>query len=53
MRFMYVLPFSPRRALVEYTLFSADLLPEAAYEAYNPTKAARAPSKDLMLIVLP
>ncbi|SDM00680.1 lycopene beta-cyclase [Catalinimonas alkaloidigena] len=32
MRFMYVLPFSPRQALVEYTLFSADLLPEAAYD---------------------
>lgn len=31
-RFMYVLPFSEREALVEYTLFSADLLPEAAYE---------------------
>ena len=32
MRFLYVLPFSPRRALVEYTLFSADLLAEAEYE---------------------
>ena len=32
-RFMYVLPFSPRRALVEYTLFSAERLPKAAYEA--------------------
>ena len=32
MRFFYVLPFSPRRALVEYTLFSADLLSEAEYE---------------------
>ncbi|SMB93736.1 Lycopene beta and epsilon cyclase [Hymenobacter roseosalivarius DSM 11622] len=32
-RFMYVLPFSPRRALVEYTLFSGELLPKAAYEA--------------------
>ena len=32
MRFMYVLPFSERRALVEYTLFSADLLPQAEYE---------------------
>lgn len=32
-RFMYVLPFSKRRALVEYTLFSAELLPKEAYEA--------------------
>ena len=32
-RFMYVLPFSERQAFVEYTLFSAELLPKAAYEA--------------------
>lgn len=32
-RFMYVLPFSPRKALVEYTLFSAKTLPKAEYEA--------------------
>ena len=32
-RFIYVLPFSPRRALVEYTLFSSEVLPTAAYEA--------------------
>ena len=32
-RFMYVLPFSPRKALVEYTLFSESPLPKAAYEA--------------------
>ena len=31
MRFHYVLPRTPRRALVEFTLFSADLLPAAAY----------------------
>ncbi|AYA37786.1 Lycopene cyclase [Hymenobacter oligotrophus] len=31
-RFVYVLPFSPRRALVEYTLFSGTLLPQAEYE---------------------
>ncbi|QKG58271.1 Lycopene cyclase [Hymenobacter sp. BRD128] len=31
-RFMYVLPFGPRRALVEYTLFSARVLPKAEYE---------------------
>ncbi|UYZ61103.1 lycopene cyclase family protein [Hymenobacter latericus] len=31
-RFVYVLPFSPRRALVEYTLFSGQLLPQAEYE---------------------
>jgi lycopene beta-cyclase len=31
-RFMYVLPFSETEALVEYTLFSADLLPENEYE---------------------
>lgn len=33
MRFHYLLPYSPRRALVEYTLFSKDLLPAHAYEA--------------------
>ncbi|MVN76310.1 FAD-dependent oxidoreductase [Hymenobacter sp. HMF4947] len=33
-RFMYVLPFSPRQALVEYTLFSAQVLPQAVYEAH-------------------
>ena len=33
-RFMYVLPFGPRRALVEYTLFSAQRLPRAEYEAH-------------------
>jgi lycopene beta-cyclase len=32
MRFMYILPFSPRRALVEFTLFSANLLDAAEYE---------------------
>ena len=32
-RFMYVLPFSARRALVEYTLFSAQVLPPAEYKA--------------------
>lgn len=31
-RFMYVLPFSPNEALVEYTLFSADLLENQEYE---------------------
>lgn len=30
---MYVLPFSPTEALVEYTLFSAERLPDHAYEA--------------------
>ena len=33
-RFMYVLPFGPRRALVEYTLFSAQRLEKAEYEQY-------------------
>ncbi len=33
MRFVYVLPYDERRALVEYTLFSADLLPRSEYEA--------------------
>ncbi|GAA4502631.1 lycopene cyclase family protein [Hymenobacter ginsengisoli] len=33
-RFMYVLPFSARRALVEYTLFSALVLQKADYEGY-------------------
>lgn len=31
-RFMYVLPTSPAEALLEYTLFSADLLPKEEYE---------------------
>ena len=31
-RFMYVLPLSPHEALVEYTLFSADLLAEKEYD---------------------
>lgn len=31
-RFMYVLPFSNKEAIVEYTLFSADLLADAEYE---------------------
>ena len=31
-RFIYVLPFSARKALVEYTLFSETLLPKAEYE---------------------
>jgi lycopene beta-cyclase len=32
-RFIYVLPFSDRKALVEYTLFSEIVLPKAEYEA--------------------
>lgn len=32
MRFMYVLPESPTRALVEFTLFSAELLSDEQYE---------------------
>ena len=32
-RFIYVLPFEPRKALVEYTLFSETVLPKAKYEA--------------------
>ncbi len=31
-RFMYVLPFTENEAIVEYTLFSKDLLPIAEYE---------------------
>ncbi|MEW6179613.1 MAG: lycopene cyclase family protein [Chloroflexota bacterium] len=31
MRFMYILPFSEHRALIEYTLFSTDLLPDEEY----------------------
>lgn len=31
-RFMYVLPFAENQALLEYTLFSADLLPNSEYE---------------------
>ena len=30
--FFYILPFSETRALVEYTLFSSDLLPDSDYE---------------------
>jgi lycopene beta-cyclase len=33
-RFIYVLPFGPRRALVEYTLFSAQVLEKAEYETH-------------------
>jgi lycopene beta-cyclase len=33
-RFIYVLPFSPRQALVEYTLFSPTPLAKAEYEAH-------------------
>ncbi|GAB3635292.1 lycopene cyclase family protein [Hymenobacter arcticus] len=33
-RFIYVLPFGPRRALVEYTLFSAQPLAKAEYEVH-------------------
>jgi lycopene beta-cyclase len=33
MRFMYILPFSPTRALVEYTLFSKNLLITGEYDA--------------------
>lgn len=32
MRFMYVIPQAPDRALVEFTLFTKDLLPTAEYE---------------------
>ena len=32
-RFMYVLPTSPTEALLEYTLFSKDLLPKEEYES--------------------
>ncbi|WP_460548558.1 lycopene cyclase family protein [Hymenobacter daeguensis] len=32
-RFIYVLPFTARKALVEYTLFSETLLPKDEYEA--------------------
>ena len=31
-RFMYVLPFSENEALIEYTLFSKELLPKSEYE---------------------
>jgi lycopene beta-cyclase len=33
-RFIYVLPFGPRWALVEYTLFSGEVLAKAEYEAH-------------------
>ena len=31
-RFFYILPFNERRALVEYTIFSKAVLPQASYE---------------------
>lgn len=31
-RFMYVLPFTEKKTLIEYTLFSENLLPESAYD---------------------
>ncbi len=34
MRFNYVLPFSTTKAMVEYTAFSPDLLPEATYDLH-------------------
>ena len=34
-RFMYVLPTSKNEALIEYTLFSKDLLPKEEYETEN------------------
>jgi lycopene beta-cyclase len=33
MRFFYVMPYAPNRALVEYTIFSEHVLPKEAYEA--------------------
>ena len=33
MRFVYTLPFAENRALIEYTLFSAQLLPSEEYDA--------------------
>lgn len=33
MRFMYILPFDPHTALLEYTLFSSRLLPAEEYQA--------------------
>ncbi len=33
MRFFYIIPFSPNKALVEYTLFSEDFLEETEYDA--------------------
>ncbi|MCE2823125.1 MAG: lycopene cyclase family protein [Bacteroidota bacterium] len=32
-RFVYVLPFSDRKALVEYTVFSSELLPDKVYDS--------------------
>lgn len=33
-RFFYVLPFSERKALIEYTIFSKNILPEVEYDPY-------------------
>jgi len=33
MRFFYVMPFAPDRALIEYTIFSGRVLPRSEYEA--------------------
>ena len=44
MRFFYMLPFTERRALVEYTLFSAALLNREEYEcAMKPRRYGKMP----------
>lgn len=49
-RFMYVLPFSESEALVEYTLFSKDLLPQKEYEAAIDSYLARLGVKDYSIV---
>jgi lycopene beta-cyclase len=39
--FMYLLPFSPRSALIEFTLMSPEVLPDNVYEAHLATYMAQ------------
>jgi lycopene beta-cyclase len=49
-RFMYVLPFSETEALVEYTLFSKDLLKNEEYEAEIKTYLNKKKAGDFSII---
>jgi len=49
-RFMYILPTSNTQALIEYTLFSKDLLAEAEYEDEIKTYIANLGIKDYTII---
>jgi lycopene beta-cyclase len=49
-RFMYLLPFSPTKALVEYTLFSKDLLEKEEYIAEIETFLSEIPTQGYKII---